>query len=733
MWKEYSFSYIKNNRALSISVIAAALISALFLSFLCTLFYNMWVYNIDQTVLEEGGWEGRITDNLTGEDLLVIQNFGNVKKAVINKELSAEQETTVDIYFQNPRTIYQDIPLLIAQLGLEEDAASYHITLLSQYLIHNPEDKEPPLLLTFYLVILLMVSFALILIIRNSFALSMDARIHQFGIFSSIGATPRQIKVCLLQEAGALCIVPILLGNLLGTVLSFAALKAMDQIAANLPGRHDMVFCYHPLVFVITILAAALTILFSAWQPAAKLSRLTPLEAIRNTGGLQLKKKKHSPILSLVFSMEGELAGNALKAQKKALRTATLSLTLSFLGFMLVLCFFTLSDISTRHTYFERYQDAWDVMATIKNTTIENFELADELPKLSGVKDCTIYQKAEAVCAVLENNISRELSALGGPKAVAADHVIKANGSWTLKAPILILDDDSFQKYCEQIGITPRLDGTIILNQIWDSINSNFRYPNYIPFITEQQKTLSLQIKDNAKELISVPVTAYTREVPVLREEYDKYSLTQFVPLSLWKEIATQTDNQKSDIYVRILADEALSLSQLNSLEDEIGNLIGLNYELEIENRLQEKVTNDYMIWGYQVILGALCFLLAFIGAANVFSNTLGFLRHRKREFAQYMSIGMTPAEMRKMFFIEALVIAGRPLIITLPLTLALMGFMIQRSYLNPMEFIAEAPIAPAIAFSLFICGTVALAYYIGGKKVLRCNLSEALRDDSLR
>jgi len=93
------------------------------------------------------------------------------------------------------------------------------------------------------------------------------------------------------------------------------------------------------------------------------------------------------------------------------------------------------------------------------------------------------------------------------------------------------------------------------------------------------------------------------------------------------------------------------------------------------------------------MISGAFCGLLAIIGIANVFSNTLGFLRQRKREFAQYLSIGLTPAEMRKMFCIEALVIAGRPLSITLPLTVAVVAFMITASHLDPMVFLSEAPL----------------------------------------
>ena len=153
-------------------------------------------------------------------------------------------------------------------------------------------------------------------------------------------------------------------------------------------------------------------------MPAGKLSRLTPLEAIKNTGELQLKRKKKARILAGLFGVEGELAGNALKAQKKSLRTSTLSLTLSFLGFTFMLCFFTLSRISTNHTYFQRYQNAWDVMATIKDTPIENFTHEDEIHGLNDT-DSVIYQKAKAYASVPMAAISKEVAGLGGLEALA--------------------------------------------------------------------------------------------------------------------------------------------------------------------------------------------------------------------------------------------------------------------------------------------------------------------------
>ena len=96
------------------------------------------------------------------------------------------------------------------------------------------------------------------------------------------------------------------------------------------------------------------------------------------------------------------------------------------------------------------------------------------------------------------------------------------------------------------------------------------------------------------------------------------------------------------------------------------------------------------------------------------------------------MSIGMTPESMKKMFCIEALVIAGRPVLITLPLTLLFVGFMVTASYLNPMEFLKAAPIMLIVIFILVIFGFVALAYYIGGRKIMKCNLIEALQRDHI-
>lgn len=600
-------------------------------------------------------------------------------------------------------------------------------------------EKEMPLFLTaFYLTILALMCLSLILVIHNAFAVSMNSRIHQFGIFSSIGATPRQIRICLMQEAFALTTVPVLAGAVSGILLAATVNWAMGAFAAKLPGGRKVDFALHPAVLLGIFLMVFLTVLVSAEIPARKLSRLTPLEAIRGTGERELKKGRCSFILSGLFGAEGELAGNALRAQKKELRTTSVSLILAFSGFILMQCFFTLSGISTNHTYFERYQNAWDIMITVKNADIKTFKSVSEIQDL-GEMNSVIYQKAEAVSVIPADAVSTEVTALGGIERLAGNTLQAGEKIYRVKTPIVILDDKSFEGYCKQIGVLPETGGTILLNRIWDSINSNFRYPQYLPYIKEGMEKITLQSSGTAENAargaeVEIPVLACTMEVPVLREEYEDsdYPLVQFVSVSLWKELESRIGGAEENLYIRVLAEGQNSAESLAVLEKEIKQAIGGEYETESENRIQEKTDNDRMIKGYKTVLGGLCALLAVIGVAHVFSNTLGFLRLRKREFARYMSVGLTPEGMRKIFCIEAAAVVGRPILTALILTTLVLTYMIKISYMNPMEFIKAAPVFPILLFILVVFAFTALAYYLGAIKILRVTLADALRDDTM-
>ncbi len=736
MWKDYSSGYIKNNRSSGMSVMIAAFISALLLSLLLGLFYNAWKYEIESIEQEEGGWQSRIVGEFTQEDMESIKNFANVKDVVISEKGAQIPEPVIDIYFDDMGAVLDDTMQIAGVLGVSSEKVIYNHELLAMYMIRDPQDTAPRLLFPLFILIVGMASFSLIIVIHNSFAVSMNARIHQFGIFSSIGATPKQIRSCLLQEAAALCILPILIGNLLGILISMGIIHmANDLLGSDVAGRHEAVFGYHPLVLVATLLLTVATIWISAWMPARKLSRLTPLEAIKNTGELQLKRKKKSPLLTCLFGLEGELAGGALKAQKRALRTASLSLIFSFLAFTIMQSFFALSGISTRETYFERYQSVWDIMVTVKDTDVDSFSEAQKLQAISGIRSAIVYQKAMAKRIIAEDEISEDMKSFGGFAVAGDKYVRKTDGGWLVNVPIVILDDASFLAYCEQIGITPQLNGAVIWNQIRDVTNPDFRHPRYMPYVKGENAVSILRQSGKEEMTAEVPVLSYTEKVPVLREEYatlDYYELVHFIPVSLWKEIKGQIGGSEEDAYICMLGRENVTSGELDALQGQVDSLIAGNYKTESENRIQEAEANDKQIQGMMTIFGGFCVLLAVIGIGNVFSNTLGFVRQRKREFARYMSVGMTQGEIKKMFCVEALTIAGRPILITLPLAVITVGYLLKISYIEVGTFLAEAPLIPIMIFMLAIWGIVAFAYYLGWRNIRKINLAEVLRDDTM-
>ena len=205
------------------------------------------------------------------------------------------------------------------------------------------------------------------------------------------------------------------------------------------------------------------------------------------------------------------------------------------------------------------------------------------------------------------------------------------------------------------------------------------------------------------------------------------------LPVSLWEEIEEEIEGAEEDMYIRVFAEENTERAGLEALERELAQAIGGSYEIESENRIGEEEASDSSYRALMTIIGGFCILLAMIGIGNVFTNTLGFARERRREVARYLSVGMTPQSIRKMFCVEALVLAGRPVLVTLPVLAVISWIFMRVAYLDPALLLRCVPAAPLLAFVLADFAFVGLAYYIGGRTVLRMNLADALRDDTLQ
>lgn len=585
-----------------------------------------------------------------------------------------------------------------------------------------PLDGEPVAPLV---AMVLAVGLSAVWIIASAFSVSMQARVRRMGILASVGATPRQIRTALVQEAFVLTLPAVAVGIAIGIGLQWGFIQWSSALSRQ-TGSDGIQFAYHGLILLITCGLCVLTVGVSALLCARKVARMTPLEAIRGGEELKVRKVRQFRVIGALFGVEGTLARRSLYARRRAFRTSTLSLTLSFLVFGTFMNFMTLSDISTQQTYFTKYQNTWDLMLSAEGT--DALALLLEIRETPGVAGCIAHQKADAYAFVPEDRLSDALAALGGPTALRDTGIVAADGGYWVQAPLIILDDQSFAAYGAGLGAEAPGQSMVTINRIWDNVNSHFREPDYVPFVRETSgETLPLYAKAQADAPVAtLPVGAYGARLPEIREDLVNFSLTQVMDYSTYEAIASNLPATATVYTIRNAPD-----ADIAEVEAALRGLTaGRGYALE--NRLSEAEYNVSSRQALFQIIGILCGLIALIGLANVFANALGQVYQRRREFARYLSVGLTPGGVRKMLLVEALVVGTRPILVALPLIAGMAALFIQAGRMRWADFLPRMPVGPVVLFAVLLLAAVALAYALGYRAIMRQgDMVASLRDDT--
>ena len=147
---------------------------------------------------------------------------------------------------------------------------------------------------TIALILTLVISLCSISLIYNSFAISITGRTRQFALLTSLGATRAQIRGLVFLEAALLGILSILIGLSLGIAATHLTLEFFNtQMPATLLREFGTRLQLHVDLETIALITtcASLVILISAWVPAWRASRLSPIAAIRQTQDIRLSKR----------------------------------------------------------------------------------------------------------------------------------------------------------------------------------------------------------------------------------------------------------------------------------------------------------------------------------------------------------------------------------------------------------------------------------------------------------
>ncbi len=720
MWKDYSVNYLKKNKSTAVSIMVAVLVASMFISFLCTLFYNMRIDDIDRIKADEGNWQVRITAALSDDEIKTIENFANVYKVI--------QSESVDIYFTKPSDIYEDMPLIAEKLNIDSDNIEYHSTLLQKQFIYSKEDGEKPMPIELlYGAIVLMMCASLIMIIKNAFSFSMNTRIRQLGILQSIGATPKQLRVVMVQEALVLSIPSVISGIAAGVGLDALFIKYANSLTAQI-GLQGMKLHYHILLFIATFAVTMLTVLVSIWLPARKLSKSESIELVKGQAVKKVKRIRKYKLFSKLFGVEGELARKSIYVKRKEFRTASVCLMLSFFVLSIFLNFMTISEISTNKSYWNRYENVWDIMVEMKGENPDSDTL-NSIRKMDNVSSAVLYKTVSFQTVLSDDIFSNELIEKGGYKAINSNANQNENGDYIVNAPVLVLDDDSFNKYCAENNIKNiknNFPNSVVVNKIGGVLYYDSNDSESIPFIkTAENFSLNLSIQSASKK---VNVIGYCKNVPQVRKDFDKYSLLQVMSESSYNALTNVQTADVSYININTNADDNLA-----ETENEVNQVFGDKFNYTIENRVNAYTTNVQMYNGYKSIITIICAILACIGISNVFANTLGYMQQRKREFAEYQSIGVTPKSIAKILSIEALVIGVKPILWSIPFNILFILLTTSDNGITLNDFLQSAPILPTILFAIIMLSAIALSYLISGKKILNANIADVIKDDTIK
>lgn len=656
LWKEYSRSYLKHNRASSVSIMAASFVASLFISFITVLFYNM---RADQ-----------------------------IRRAVDGKEQEAAQLTALS---------------------------------------------------WFYIAVMLLVCTAMVLVLYHSFVMGANERLHQLGILQSVGATPGQIRICILQEALALSFLPMLMGIAAGAGLTIVFFRMAESMTEPL-GIEPSVFVYHPLLFWGTFTVCVATVLIAGGRAAARLGRISTLDAI--CGGREHPDGKIPSYLILpkLFGIKWEIAGKSLYLRRRAYRTSAISLTISFFTFGIFLIFWSLSGVSTKYTYFERYRNVWDLMVTLEKQPGEEGGLLEEIRGIPEISECTAYRKLRGRTLIEEDMLSEELKTAGGIEALKDTGISKREGGYLVDVPVVVLDDRSFQAYLEEAEIPGTDVETVTVNRIWDNINSHFRDKTYLPYLTPENHSLDVwagreELQPDGGEstadesgMLRLELQVFTDKLPELREEFEDFSLVQIVPESVYqKKMAAAFPDETMYFKIR-----AVSEGVIETAEEKLQLLLDGNNGYRLENRKSEEAFEEKVREGYKILVGTLCGLLAFVGIVNVFANTIGGVYMRRREFARYLSVGFTPGGLAGILAMESCITALKPILISLPFQIMFVVYAVNASKLRYSDYLPVMPLLPMAAFAGAIFLSVGAAYFLAGRKIAGLNIVEGLKDDTM-
>ncbi|KPB03427.1 ABC transporter permease [Bacillus sp. CHD6a] len=565
-------------------------------------------------------------------------------------------------------------------------------------------------------------------LIYNAFAISVSERARHLGMLSSVGATKKQKRNSVFFEGTVIGLISIPIGVLAGLggiAITFMFINTYIADALGTSAKLEVVVTLASVL--VACLISITTIFISTYMPARKASKVSAIDAIRQTQDIKLTGKavKTSKLTRKLFGLEAEIGLKNVKRNKKRYYATLFSLVISIVLFLSV-SFFT--DNLSKSLELSQEGIDFDILVSDRSGDISSLE---SLVHLEGITEHSLHKSVQ-----LTSFIDKEMFPPLLVERIEKDHWALQDGKYPYYINLYGLSESSFQKYADRVGTDaatyqdPKNPKAIIIDTISYQDYENSQASKFVETESIQTKpgdTIELLLSDydtNENTTLSeVEIGALTDKLVMGIKTASLGGLDVIVPMETFNSILNEGGANQVQSYLYMNSSDPMEMQE--TLEEVVPT------SMYIHNAVQSRERDQQMIMFLSVFTYGFIALISLISIANIFNTISTGISLRKREFAMLKSVGMTPKGFNKMIHYESIFYGVNSLLIGLPISIGVM-YVLHRSVNVTFEYGFSLPWLDILFVIAAIFIIVSSAMLYSTSKIRKENIIDGLKQENI-
>lgn len=559
-----------------------------------------------------------------------------------------------------------------------------------------------------------------VFVIRNGFEISITERLKQYGMLSSIGATKKQIKKSVYFEGFILGLIGIPLGILSGVFAIYILVNVVNYILKDYISEGTLLtYSMSWIAIAISVFVSIITIWLSCKKSAKKASKVSPIEAIRNSEDVKLKAKKVKcpKIITKIFKTGGEIAYKNLKRSKKKYRTTVISIIVSIVIFISISSFIQYGFKMSEAYYTEMNYNYMVFMQENKDDK-EEYKILEDISKLPDAGECSI-NKSNVLTMNMDEKHKSELTEYG--KEIKERFYNEENGVRIDEINVISLSKEAYERYVSKLGgdYEKYKNGAILIDKNINTNNDGKKIQGNI-YTWKKGDVITGKINDTQ---YNIEILAKTEEIPAgvnILYNPDAFIIVSedFINKVGYKTIALYSNSK--DAYK--LDEEIKQYKQENNITDNTIQTFNMEESARAENAIVLVIS--IFLYGF---IG----VITLIGITNIFNTITTNMNLRKKEFAMLKSIGMTKKEFNRMIRLESIFYGLKSLIIGIPIG-TILSYGMYTVFRNNMEMEYVLPYKSIVMSIVFVAVIIGIIMKYSMSKINKQNVIETIRNDNI-